>query len=460
VSRPDDGSISRRLGGPWRIPGVRAGAVTGSVVQALKTWYPYGVIMAWIALDALIGSEVPLLAPFQGRHLLSLLTAATLPLMLVTPLRPAFRRMPALPWLFVYLLWVFLGIGRSPLGLRQFLTLWLVDLCFGAIAVLAIQHATTKARLHGLIDAALAQMTVLAAYGVYGWFAVKHGVYDLHIPHIYRTGSFLRQPLPLAFVLTTMFPLALYRTVTAGRLIARAGGLACMLTMLVATALTFSRGPTISFAIGGLVALWAVPSLARFWFLAGPALLWAIQLATGWWLRLPLAQRFQSRDVTTLNSRTVVWRGLLEHVRPGHVLGEGLGASTALIRRLGLHVARSAHNLFLATLYDHGIIGLLLLVAVFVAVLWCLARPSSSESPDRRFLRAAMLASATNVVITSVLHTELWTQSIGLYVWLILALPFARCWDDEARGARDHETPAAGIGPAVPPRAHEAAGSP
>src|SRR5262249_50985189 len=134
---------------------------------------------------------------------------------------------------------------------------------------------------------------------------------------------------------TTMVPLALYRTATTTRPLARTAGLLCMLTLLVTTALTFSRGPLITFAIGGLIGFWVVrSSRLRFAFLAGPVLLWTMQVTIGWSLGLPFLQRFVSSDVLTMNSRTILWRTLFGYVRPSQPLGQGMGGSDVLLRQL------------------------------------------------------------------------------------------------------------------------------
>jgi murein biosynthesis integral membrane protein MurJ len=63
----------------------------GSLVVLAFMRYRYALLLTWVAVNALIGSTIPL---FNGNHFLSGLTVPTLLLMLVVPIKPAFKRMP------------------------------------------------------------------------------------------------------------------------------------------------------------------------------------------------------------------------------------------------------------------------------------------------------------------------------------------------------------------------------
>jgi O-antigen ligase len=342
-----------------------------------------------------------------------------------------------------------LSIDRSPYEPTRFLTYWLVHLCFGALAVLVIQHATTRRRLDGLVDVILLQATFIAGYGIWAWFAGDYGVRDKDMPSLFRTGSTFADPLRLAFFLTTVFPVAIYRTAAARTAITRVAGLVCIATLLVTTVLTSSRGPALSTVIAGAVAACFVSStILRLSFVAGPALLWVMGLAMASFNDVSMLHRFANDDIGTLNGRTRLWQAVFEHFEASRLLGEGMGAADALLRKLnvthedGGFIGRTPHNLFVSTLYDHGIVGVVLLLVLFIALAWGLWR-LSPVSADHRVFRAAAIATLVNVAILSFEMPDFWKQSIGPYIWVILALPFAYVWDRDhpaLRGAhREHQ---------------------
>jgi putative peptidoglycan lipid II flippase len=426
----------------------------GSLIVLAFLRYRYALLLTWVAVNALIGSTIPF---FNGNNFLSGLTVPTLLLMFVMPVKQSLKHMPALAFLLAYLIWVLLGIGISPLTVPEFMTFWIVYIAYVAVGILVINLLTTRKLLMGLIDAILLQALFLSLYGIYGYFTKTNGLYDADITSLYRIGSVFAAPPTLAFVLSMIIPLSLYRTVTLQGF-RRLVGIVFTLVLLAALGLTFTRGAFISVPLSLLMMIFFLPSRKmRARLLGVIAIVAAICILVATIVDLPLLGRFLNPDIATLNGRTYLWTAILDHFDPLQVLGNGLMSSNALLERLqvgfaGNVIATAPHNIFIETLYENGIVGLILIILVLIAIPWTLISRMRRATPDHRLLLAAVLAAYINIFLQSLEVTVVWSQPVGVYVWMIMALPFALYWtkpqtpepgSDEREGALSpEETPA------------------
>ncbi|GAC1388670.1 MAG: hypothetical protein NVSMB49_01510 [Ktedonobacteraceae bacterium] len=411
----------------------------GSLVVLALLRYKYALLIVWVAIDALIGST---LAFFSGNNFLSGLTVPTLLLMFVMPVKASFKRMPILPFLFAYLLWVFASIGISAIGVGQFLTYWLVYLDYVAVGVLVINLLTTRKKLMGLIDAILILSLFISFYGIYGFFTKQNGLYDTNIASLYRIGSVFGAPPTLAFFLSTIIPLALYRTITLEgwkRII----GIFYSLIFLAALGLTFTRGALISVPLSIIVMIFFLPSRKlKVSMISGIAVIAAVTVFIALFSGLPIFSRFLNGDITTLNGRTYLWQALLDHFDPTQLLGQGLSASDILLTNLQVGAGRGVigtapHNIFIGTLYDHGIIGVTLLTFVLITIPVTLIRRMRGTTPEHRLILATALAAFISIFIQSLEVTVVWNQQVGVYVWMILSLPFALYWNSARKSTEE-----------------------
>jgi O-antigen ligase len=354
-------------------------------------------------------------------------------LLLVVPIKPAFQRMPVLPFLFAYLVWLFCGIGFSTIGIGQFLIYWIGYITCIAIATLMIHLLTTRKLLLGIIDALLIQGVFLSFYGIYGYFTYQNGLYDTNIAGLYRIGSVFAAPPTLAFLLSLLIPLAIYRTITLkGWKIGI--GLLCIFILLTAMELTFTRAADLSMPLSIIVVICFIPSRKlKGWLLVGGITLGSLCLLLASLIEIPLLSRFLNPDVGTLNGRTFLWGALLTHFDPTHLAGYGLNASDILLEQLQVGngqgvIGTAPHNILLQALYDHGIIGLCLLTLILIVLPWSLITRMRNTTPEHRMMLGMALAVYINVVIQSQLVTVLWSQEVCVYVWMILTLPFISYW--------------------------------
>jgi putative peptidoglycan lipid II flippase len=406
-------------------------AAFGSIILLYLLRYRYALLILWVLIDAFIGSSgLPI---FNGNHFLSGLTVPSLLLLFVLPTKEAFKRMPALAFLLLYLVWVFIGIGIAPTPLVTFLTSWTILLDNIAVGVLTIYVLTTRRRLLGLIDAILLPSIFIAFYGIYGYFTKQHGVLDTTTSYFRISSIFGNTPPTLALFLSVIIPLSFYRTFTLSGF-KRVIGVLVTLLVLVTLGLTFTRAALLTVPISLILMTLFLPSrklrMSMFGSMVAIAGLVALAATIA---GTAIFSRFFNQDITTLNGRTYLWAAILDRFDPTQLLGNGLGASNVLLTNLqvgfgGGVIATAAHEIFLETLYDHGVIGLTLFILTLLALIVSLLSKMRKATPDYRMLLATVVAVFFNVVIQSLQTDDLWNPSIDIYFWIIMALPFALCW--------------------------------
>ncbi len=402
----------------------------GAIIVLAFFRYRYFLLMVWILLNAFIGSNLPF---FNGNNFLSGLTLPTLILLFVLPTKDIFKRMPALPFFLAYVAWVFLGIGLSPLTMSQFFTLWLIMLDSIAISVLTVAVVTNRKRMLQVMDAILIPAVFIALYGIYGYFVKKNGVVDTTTSLFRISSIFGNTPPTLALFLSIVLPMSIYRTFTLEGL-KRIPGILVVLLLLGTLGLTFDRAALISVPVSIIVMIIFLPSRKlRLSMIGGMIAVGALTVLFILFSNTNFFQRFLNADVTTLNGRTYLWAAIIDHFDPAKLLGNGLKASDALLANLQVGVGRgviatAAHNIFLETLYDHGMIGLLFLLLTFLAFAISLLRKVRKGTPDYRMLLAMALAIFFNVVVQSFESNDFWNPSVGIYFWILMALPFATYW--------------------------------
>lgn len=405
-------------------------AALASVVMLALMRYRYVLLIGWLFINAL--NSLP---NFRGSNLLVGLTVPTLLLMTYLPIKQTFKRMPTLAFLVIFLLWVFIGIVIPTIEVGPFLTSWILLLDCAAIAILTINVLTTRRRLMGLIDAILLLSLSIALYGIYGYITKQNGGFeDTSNSFLFRIGSiFGDSPTTLAIFLSAVIPLALYRSLTLQGF-KRVGGLIVTFVLLVALGLTFTRSAFISLPLSIIIMILFLPSRKmRVGLLSGFLALSVLTVLLAVVGNLPLFSRFFQQDITSLNGRTYLWQAVLDHFDPTQLLGNGLHASITLLTNLAVRdsrgvVGNAPHSLFLATLYDHGIIGVILLILVFIALVVGIISGIRKASDDHRMLFVTALAVLVCVFLQSIESNNFWDPEFSIYFWVIMALPFALCW--------------------------------
>jgi O-antigen ligase len=204
--------------------------------------------------------------------------------------------------------------------------------------------------------------------------------------------------------------------------------------------LTFARGAFISIPLSIAILILFLPSRkTKTTLLACMAGLTIGILIAMWLGDIPIFSRFLNQDVTTFDGRTLLWKALFDHLDPKELLGNGLAASKLLLATLPVgQIATAPSNLFLEALYDHGIIGLGLLLAMLVALLISIIKGILRTKGEQRMLFGVALAILVSVLLQSLEQDDFWVQTIGIYFWVIMTIPFSQCWE-KAEKALDED---------------------
>ncbi len=406
---------------------VRAALGSGVILIFLR--YRYALLIVWVVIGAFIGS-IPI---FSGNNYLTGLTIPTLLLMAQIG-KQAFKRLPALAFLLIYLAWVFASVGISAIGLGAFLTLWFSYLDYMAVAVLAIHVLTTRRRLMAFIDVMLLASLCFSLYGIYGYITRQNGMLD-STTSLFRIYSVFNAAPTAALFLSIAIPLALYRTLVLRRF-KRVVSCIVLLVFLVTLVLTFARAALISVPLSIVIMILFLPSRKLKIGLLSTALVMTVLVVLLTIVNhVPIFERFFNQDISTLNGRTYLWQALLDHFDPTQLLGNGLNASYVLLAKLNVSdssnqgvVATAPHSLFLGILFDHGFVGLTLLILLLIALAVSLIKGIRQAAGEHRILFVTVFAILVSVLMQSIQNSDFWYQTIGIYFWAIMALPFALCW--------------------------------
>ena len=277
-------------------------------------------------------------------------------------------------------------------------------------------------------------ITVYRPLWYHGYLTKQHGEVDPST-QLFRSASiFGTGAQTFAMFLSIVTPLAVYRTFTLQGFIKRIGALILTLILLTALALTFTRGALLCVPASIIIMILFLPSRkVKISLLTAGAAIASLTVIFGFGTNNPIFERFLNQDVTTLNGRTYLWQATLEHFDPTRLLGYGLKASDTLLINLrvgfgGQVIDNATHNIFLEALYDTGIIGLLLLALALLILVISIIRKMRKTSPDHRLMLATALGIFFSMMVQSFETNDIWTQSIGPYFWICMALPFALCW--------------------------------
>ncbi|HTK10836.1 MAG TPA: lipid II flippase MurJ [Ktedonobacteraceae bacterium] len=405
----------------------------GSIVIVLLLRYQFALLVVWVLLSMVLSPNIPFIT---NNNLLSGMTVPTLLMLTSVPFVQSLQRMRPVFFFLLYLLWIFASIAVIPPDtLNLFLIAWFTRFNYLAMAVIALSLLFTRQRLLILVDLLLFGSSFISFYGIYGYFTHHNGVVDPNTL-VFRIFSTFSSAPSLALFLSVVFPLALFRAWTArgwGRVLAAV----VAASILLALGMTYTRGAFISVPISFLlVSLLLFSPRVNISLFCGLAALGGGVFFLGQIASIPFLGRFFNQDITTLNGRTYLWQALLDNFDPGQLLGHGYGAADALLRtyRVGMGggvIATSTSSLYVATLYDHGIVGLALLLLTFLSLIVVAVKEMRHATGERKVLFGVALIAIINVVIQSLDLNDIWNQTIGLYFWLIMALPFVRYWFSE-----------------------------
>ena len=120
---------------------------------------------------------------------------------------------------------------------------------------------------------------------------------------------------------------------------------------------------------------------------------------------------------------------IIDHFDPTQILGKGMQSSDVLLTNLrvgfnGNVIATAAHNIYLEAMYEHGFIGLILMLLAFGAIGYVLLRKYKTGSYEQKLLLAIALGTLISILIQGYKSNDIWNQGVGIYFFIFMALPF------------------------------------
>lgn len=140
-------------------------------------------------------------------------------------------------------------------------------------------------------------------------------------------------------------------------------------------------------------------------------------------------------------SRLQIWSTTLQMIKTGFPFGIGLGAYGIAFTRLdpnsGLYRVEQAHNDYLQSVSDAGVVGALLLAGFAVCIFFAIRRALSVHNKFRRGLAVGTTGGIASIAVESIFDFPLHTTAIAILFLVITALLVAvsRKYDDDDEDA-------------------------
>jgi probable O-glycosylation ligase (exosortase A-associated) len=218
---------------------------------------------------------------------------------------------------------------------------------------------TSRARLQALI-----WVIVLSL----GFYALKGAAFTVAMGGNYRVwgppGTFIADNNQLGMALLMTIPLVRYLQLQASRAWLRLGLLVLMLCFLLAAIGTYSRGAVVGLAVTALALLIKSRHRMKLAFVAGTALVGAIQfMPAHWHARVESILAYE--DDPAVQGRFASWEYALKVAGEYPVMGGGFEVFRGNLAdsQTGW---RSAHSIYFEALAEHGYVGLAIFLALLV----------------------------------------------------------------------------------------------
>lgn len=350
----------------------------------------------------------------------------------------AFRVPPAILWAIVYVLICAASLLLTEDPLLGIATLKLRIMPIAAF-LLASRRVRTQPDIEHFFNSLIWFGFALAAIALYNWYRFSSGALVLSD----ELGP--KDMLQLAFgrsnYLASMFAILIPTMIVFARekrrLASRLSYTGALLLVSVALVFTQSRGAMISLALG--LTSWALFGFARapsprkvikslFLLTSGlvaGVLIWhkmpddiRVGLDTGFSLFWSDASRGNYGG-----GRTELWVAAIKGAWQAHLFGIGLGNQAIWYARAGM--TPSAHSLYLETLLETGIVGLVALLGILYAfgiILWRIW--ASCPVRDHRMVGALLGTFVTSLINVSQ-EPSFWAPQYSCLFWMIMGVAYS-----------------------------------
>jgi putative inorganic carbon (hco3(-)) transporter len=193
---------------------------------------------------------------------------------------------------------------------------------------------------------------------------------------------------------------------------------------LPALVCTLSRGALLAGAVLAVVAVLSVHDLRLRLGLLGAALVGALALSQVPFVAARLAHQLDPHQAT-LVLRLAIWSVTLQMLSAHPLFGAGIsGYQTVMAhyRTRNLHPEPYAHDIFLTTWSELGLIGLAAFAVIFFGLLWRAWRSAESAPDLYRPLLWGIFAAWVVFVIHGLVDSPYWKNDLSLEFWILAAL--------------------------------------
>jgi O-antigen ligase len=299
-------------------------------------------------------------------------------------------------------------------------------------------------------------VTIITVFGfIFAFFAILqgvlsptkiYGIYERQFAQPY--GSFVNRHNFAAYMeMTIALPLAMVMTGVVKRDL-RLLYLTAILLMAVALFLSGSRGGFVSLIVELILLVLMTARLhsrqkIALRFALAAALLVAVVAGTvfvgGESSLTRIAETASSKDVTT--NRSHIWATTIDVIKHNIPLGDGLGAFgiayTLTDTLSGLERVEQAHNDYLQTIADAGIVGLLIGGAFLLLLIQTSFRNIRRQNSFRRAVAIGTSAGIFAILVHSIFDFVLHTTAVAVLFLLLMALLVAagHKYDDDIKDA-------------------------
>lgn len=354
----------------------------------------------------------------------------------------------------LYLLWNALTLLWALPYWRTTLFAFSNFLFYVLIYLSALHTITRRVQLRWLVDVWLMAATLVMMYAILQWFDIEFLPWRGDHP-IKRVWSTFGSPNHLATYLILTLPLALWRLLQARSVPLRIGIALLMIGMILSLVFTQSRGGWVGFVAAcillALLTGWKVmrhpqTDRRRAFLMVGMVML-LVGIGAGILWMVP---QFQDRIKTLVDSdfnraRVLIWQSAFNMFKAQPLWGHGYGTFVVKVplfkppeldqyHPFSRHLLSHAHNEFLETAAETGIIGLLLQLSVLMLLYGSAIRAYLKHPSFWRDPTLYLIVGITGVWVQNLFSVDSRFVSTATLLWLSMGITDRCAWGDDPTG--------------------------
>jgi putative inorganic carbon (HCO3(-)) transporter len=305
---------------------------------------------------------------------------------------------------------------RAALGVYRAFLLEPIAIFYVALALLRSAADLRPLLLAGALSASLFSLAVVVSFA--GVLIGGH----LHPNN--APGVFGINPNAVALYLEPIAGVALGFVLFADSQKSRWIAAAVLAFVIPALACTLSRGTLLAGAVLALVAVLSVSDLRLRLGLLGAAIVSGLALSQVPFVAARLAHQLDPQH-STFGLREAIWSVTLRMLRDHPLFGAGISGYQTVMKHYrtpNLHPEPYAHNIFLTTWSEVGLIGLAAFAVILFGLLWRAARNFGSAHDLYRPLLWGIFAAWVVFIVHGLVDSPYWKNDLSLEFWILAAV--------------------------------------